>query len=504
MVNDVARKLLPGVLLLAFAALFLCQARVFSHAVGIGIDDAYIGFVYTRNLVEHGELNWTVGGERVEGYTNFLWLIVLALPHLAGWPLPPFFKALGIGCAMVGGSLVGLVAERQAGRPSLPWVGVLLVAASSNLALYAVSGIETAMFMMFVATGACLHVAPRPRPVAASIAFGLAALTRPEGMMFFALSIAHRVVERGPVREIGGRLAAFAGLVGPHLLFRRLYYGLWLPHSFYVKAGGYDQAQQWRNGFTQLRGFYTGHGAFLGLALIAAVVLHRPWGRTKVYLLLNVVVHGVYLCSIGFDFMAKHRHQVMAYPFLLPLAALGIGGLERVLGRGGRRLARAGVALLLLVGVVSMVDVDTRALRFHIDGGLGPADIRLEIGRYLAATTAPGAVIATGECGKIPYFARRAAIDLSGINDIAIGKRRPYVEVKPAPLPLAELLARRPDVVLVPSFQLGLSRQPVDDVARLSPVPTFREPAFLAAYALHEERVRDLYFYLFRRIAPGV
>jgi len=49
-------------------------------------DDAMISMRYARNLVSGEGLVWNPGGERVEGYTNPLWVLFLALVHLA--PLP--------------------------------------------------------------------------------------------------------------------------------------------------------------------------------------------------------------------------------------------------------------------------------------------------------------------------------------------------------------------------------------------------------------------------------
>ena len=40
-------------------------------------DDAFISFRYARNLLDGHGLVWNPG-ERVEGYTNFLWTILLA------------------------------------------------------------------------------------------------------------------------------------------------------------------------------------------------------------------------------------------------------------------------------------------------------------------------------------------------------------------------------------------------------------------------------------------
>src|SRR5262245_8647033 len=49
-------------------------------------DDAMISMRYARNLAEGHGLVWNAGQPPVEGYTNFLWTIVMALAHFA--PVP--------------------------------------------------------------------------------------------------------------------------------------------------------------------------------------------------------------------------------------------------------------------------------------------------------------------------------------------------------------------------------------------------------------------------------
>ena len=48
-------------------------------------DDAYISFVYSRNFAQHGELAFNLG-DRVEGYTNFSWTVLLGLLMKVGIP----------------------------------------------------------------------------------------------------------------------------------------------------------------------------------------------------------------------------------------------------------------------------------------------------------------------------------------------------------------------------------------------------------------------------------
>jgi arabinofuranosyltransferase len=66
-------------------------------------DDAYISFVFSRNLAEHGELTFNLG-DPVEGYTNFLWTVILALAIKLGADPGPTSLVLGAACAV--GTLV--------------------------------------------------------------------------------------------------------------------------------------------------------------------------------------------------------------------------------------------------------------------------------------------------------------------------------------------------------------------------------------------------------------
>ena len=48
-------------------------------------DDAFISFRYARNLGQHGALVYNLAPpERVEGYTNLLWVLVLGLGDALG------------------------------------------------------------------------------------------------------------------------------------------------------------------------------------------------------------------------------------------------------------------------------------------------------------------------------------------------------------------------------------------------------------------------------------
>ena len=70
----------PSILVLAATALFAVQVL---HYRTYLLDDAYISLRYAHNLAEGNGPVWNVG-ERVEGYTNLLWTLLLAALMSAG------------------------------------------------------------------------------------------------------------------------------------------------------------------------------------------------------------------------------------------------------------------------------------------------------------------------------------------------------------------------------------------------------------------------------------
>ena len=90
-------------------------------------DDSYISFRYALHLAEGLGLVWNPG-EWVEGYTNFLWVILMAGGILVG--IPPQYLANGIGIASAMGIFAVLlwISTKEHGKwnPYI-WAAPLLV-----------------------------------------------------------------------------------------------------------------------------------------------------------------------------------------------------------------------------------------------------------------------------------------------------------------------------------------------------------------------------------------
>lgn len=136
------------VLLLAVGTWATLAGRVW----GFTVDDAFITFRYARNWAEGFGPTYNPGGGPAEGYTTFLWMLLMTLPHLLRLDVVPFAKIVGMAAMLGCGAVIfafanHLLRNLSDGRRYLLAAGaVLLFAITPATAIHAISGMETALF----------------------------------------------------------------------------------------------------------------------------------------------------------------------------------------------------------------------------------------------------------------------------------------------------------------------------------------------------------------------
>src|SRR5437867_3988405 len=239
------RAVAVAAVLFAFAY-FIVRAHYYSSWMD---DDAFISYRYARNLARGAGLVYNVG-ERVEGYSNFLWTLLLAGAHRLGAPLPEIARALGVAFAVATGVLLLAFPVLPPGNPGakallviLPTVALFL---TDSWAAWAVGGLENPLGAFLVASTFLLYFRslsarnPLPAAATAGVLATLAALTHPSyavfGLLLGAHSIANAVRSRAWHRPIA--LAVPALIVGaPYIAWKIGYYGHVLPNTFRDKVG---------------------------------------------------------------------------------------------------------------------------------------------------------------------------------------------------------------------------------------------------------------------------
>jgi arabinofuranosyltransferase len=246
-------------------------------------EDALVSFRYAVNIAD-GNGPVFNPGERVEGYTNFLWLVLIALPRAAfGADVQTTAVVFGIfsalGCVLLSYFLVNrvVVAATPADAEPRPAIGIaaaVLTAAAGGLAVYGPSGSEVPLFVLLV-LAVCFSLAAR-RPVVAGVLVAFAVMTSPNGLVVGVLGglwLAGAAVKKQHSwwAPAGYTLGALVFLV-PRLAWRLTFYQHYVPAPLAARLGGSFGAQV-AGGWPYLSGFALVHQGFLLLALVAAVAL---------------------------------------------------------------------------------------------------------------------------------------------------------------------------------------------------------------------------------------
>ena len=326
----------------------------FASASWFLTDDAFISFRYARNLLEGHGLVFNPG-ERVEGYTNFLWVLELA----AIWGalgIRPEHAAPWLSVGFTTGTLAVMLwwVARMPGlrhRGLAAWMALGLVCGSATFAVWTSGGgLETRQFTFFVLSAVvCLSLyrSSRRGVLAASLSLALAALTRPEGVLIAAVCLGWFAVQRlvderrlsldrDGLRDLLALAAPFAILTAAHFLFRYAYYGEWLPNTYYAKF----VRPWWDMGFY----YYAVAALETGLYLLGPLALVGAWVRWRnardgVYALalLCIGVHALSVMRLGGD-----HFEWRPLDFYWPLLALpAVEGILHLGSLGGWIAGRA-------------------------------------------------------------------------------------------------------------------------------------------------------------------
>lgn len=391
-------------------------------------DDALISLRYAKRLMSGLGLTWT-DGERVEGYTNFLWVILTGLLGKLGFGYVWSARALGILGAGVALVAAGIEPERW--RLSLPrWlVGGGLLATSAPLAIWAVGGLEQGLMAGVLAFALrALQANQDPRASArklwpAAFAFAVLALLRADGAVLVAAALAG-VVLGAPSRRASLprvlRLALPTCLaLGLQLAFRLAYYGDFQPNTARVKLA--FTAERVVNGLLYVAHGELAMGVVLASALAASLLaLWRGAGRRLVVPWAIALGWCAYVAFVGGDIFPGYRQLV---PVLVPLCQLAGDEAEVFWSRLSARRALAlgglgaGLALNAGAGFFAAENRRAKAERWEWDG--------YSMGRTLRQAFASRRPLhAVDAAGALPFWSELPSLDMLGLNDRHIARAR--------------------------------------------------------------------------------
>lgn len=392
-------------------------------------DDAFISLRYAERFLQGHGLTWN-DGEIVEGYTNLLWVLACALLGKLGLPLVWAPRVLGWAGMTASIAAILWVYRAPTIRGALPgFVAAIGFALCGPVVVWTVGGLEQPLLTGLLAWAIALSyplIEDAPvqarTPLLPGLFFGLAALTRADGILFTFAAVLGIIVARGLRREslrtcallILVPLLLFAG----QLVFRRAYYHEWLPNSAFAKVG--FSTARIKTGLMYVVGSLYMIGLLIP-AIIAPFVARSPivrgWTR---FLGIILVAWLAYLTLVGGDQFPGRRQLVPAALLFAFLTAVTFQSLIASRASLGGPVAAAALSFLTL-GVCQIVD--PKDIWAYTESW--PWDGK-PVGKLLAtAFGSKHAVLAVDSGGCMPYFSGLPSVDMLGINDSYLAHHHP-------------------------------------------------------------------------------
>jgi hypothetical protein len=403
-------------------------------------DDSFISFRYADRLLEGKGLTWT-DGPPVEGYSNLLWVLLMALlkyiTHAELWIIS---WATNFSCSIITLWLLLRIIGRATDYNTFALVvSGGLFAVSASVAIWINGGMESALIMVLLVAAIffIMRDIPRRNGWAPGIFLGLLSLTRPDGLLFtWSISLglvlfcffsstaplSFRKLQDVIVKNF--KLLLLLNLIpllfyGGQLLFRLSYYGEWVPNTALVKVS--FTLKRIGEGFHYVASMLKVYSPFLALAVYFALKATPKYRAWLIFLATIVLISSLYLTVVGGDTFPGFRHCLPLVPLLC-----GLGGLVFMLLMEKLRVHTLGfsvmaAATLLVVFILQLSAYSNRRAileRWEWDS------------RNIGETMQEGfeswqPSIAVSAAGAEPYFSRLPTLDLLGLNDYYLPRHRP-------------------------------------------------------------------------------
>ncbi len=446
-------------------------------------DDAMISMRYAKNFAHGLGLVWNPGGERVEGFTNPLWVLYMSLFHL--FPIPPPKISL---CVQVSGAvclLLTLVYVRKiasfltTGSRLAAFSAVALTAFYIPLVNWSLQGMEVSLLALIV-TGAVWMALRIPggvqRPLPFYLVLGVGTLVRiditPLAVVLLAALVITDRVNRRKHLLIGVSIILL--FLGAQTALRYFYFGELLPNTYYLKMTGVSMFHRLQRGGGAFLGFASGMSWIVFLFPFVLLLLRRDWGVLVITaVFLSQCAYSIYVGGDAWEWWGgSNRYIAIVMPLFFVLFGLALSRLrtawEHMISwrpSAVRVVTRAGMCLFLLLSYFQLnTVVGSVGMSAWVDGGsflvsyafgrqpgVDPAEIMhvvswlvvpdpLELSENLTmvnasalldSITAPEARVLVALAGALPYFSDRTFIDLLGKTDKTVARMEARVAVDP-------------------------------------------------------------------------
>lgn len=457
-------------------------------------DDAYITLRYARNFINGSGIVWN-SGEYIQGYTNFLHLILISILCMGGIDLSMASRLIGLA------SLIGLVVVmllfcstyKIKNNEILSFLPAIIVATSTPVLVWSIGGLEGTLFSLLVATGIILFLISMSSSkirywhyVSSSIFFSLGFLTRPDGIIFIAVALAFLIwnvvlLKNKSYSCIVSYILGILIVVVPFIFWQLSYYGNILPNTYYAKTGAPLDLRLYK-GLKYILS-YSLLPPYLPIIILlssAYSISKRLWSLQQGYLSLSIISYILFIILVGGDHMPSFRLLLPVIPIMGLILFINIS-----------MYSKYNNWMIIFLMVLTTLQIHHSALNPRNED---PASfVGTVVGKYIESNWPRGSLVALNTAGSTPYFGKsHQYIDMLGLNDAVIAKRKIVKLELPWQYQPGHLkgdgnyvLSRQPDFIIIGPAEGTLASNPWF----LSDLELIRNKDFFHYYILNQVRL---------------
>jgi hypothetical protein len=409
-------------------------------------DDAMISMQYARNLAVGDGLVWNAGGERVEGFSNPLWVFYMAFFHLMPMVSSQISLALQISGAvflLANLVVVWLLAREYLEGALAPLLAVFLTAFYFHLNNWSLQGMEVGLLALLLSSAVWLALRNwRARrfslwPYALLVVGTFVRIDMLVSLAVLSAFFAWKDPDRRREHLAGG-LGLLAGSFVLQTALRYWYYGEWLPNTYFLKVVGIPLFDRIQRGLAVFLDLLWDSGWFLMLLPLLLLFL---WPDTPTLLMFGVLLGQVaYSIYVGGDAWehkgGANRFIALAMPLFFLLFVQTADKLRRLFvglrARGWRPLVSQAllacfvVASLFSFNVIKENEAFAKWSTLKRPPFVAGTQRYVTLGLLLNQITDSQAQIAVVTAGNIIYFAERDGIDMLGKSDKVVARSQPH------------------------------------------------------------------------------
>ncbi len=198
------------------------------------VDDAFITYRYSKNFANSYGLVYNKG-ERSEGYTNFLMVLICAFFEYLHINIEYSTKIMNIFLGILTIFVLNQLSNKFLKNSFLP---SFFLSITPGFVIWTAGGLETILyiFLMIVSFFLLLCEIEKKKFSYSSLFFLLLSLTRVEGIIFFLFALIYKSTIKGYYRRYWKKEMLFLIFYCFYFIFRVFYFGLFFPLTFYVKV----------------------------------------------------------------------------------------------------------------------------------------------------------------------------------------------------------------------------------------------------------------------------